>query len=264
MHTASAPSRPQALPAGTPEPAMLRLAATELTLFIREQIGLIWSLGLPVVLLIIFGAVPGFHHAQKSLGGLNLLDVYLPVLVALALALLGLSALPSILASYRERGILRRMSTTPVGPQRVLGAQLGIHLAMAIIVAALILGVGRVAYRVALPRQPAMYVLVLLLAAVALLALGLVIAAIAPSTRVAQGIGSLTFFPLMFFAGLWVPIPTMPNVLRSISGWTPLGAAVQSLSATAVGHGLEPVRLLVLAGYGLAFAAAAARLFRWE
>jgi ABC-2 type transport system permease protein len=68
----------------------------------------------------------------------------------------------------------------------------------------------------------------------------------------------------MFFAGLWVPIPTMPNVLRSISGWTPLGAAVQSLSATAVGHGLDPVRLLVLAGYGLAFAAAAARLFRWE
>ena len=264
MPTASAPARPQALPAGTPEPATLRLAATELTLFIREQIGPIWGLGLPVVLLVIFGSIPSFHHARESLGGQNLLDTYMPVLVALALALLGLSALPSILASYRERGILRRMSTTPIGPQRVLGAQLAIHLGMAIIATALVLGVGRTAYGAALPRQPAMYALVWLLAAVALLALGLVIAAIAPSTRVAQGIGSLTFFPLMFFAGLWVPIPTMPNVLRSISGWTPLGAAVQSLSATAVGHGLDPVRLLVLAGYGLAFAAAAARLFRWE
>jgi ABC-2 type transport system permease protein len=264
MHTASAPARPQALPTGSPEPAMLRLAASELTLFIRERIGPVWGLGLPVVLLIIFGAVPGFHHDRESLGGQNLLDIYLPVLVVLALALLGLNALPSILASYRERGILRRMSTTPVGPQRVLGAQLAIHLAVAIMAAALVLGAGKAAYGVALPGQPALYVLVLLLAAVALLALGLLIAAIAPGTRAAQGIGSLIFFPLMFFAGLWMPIPTMPSVLRSISGWTPLGAAVQSFSATAAGHGLDPVRLLVLAGYGLAFAAAAARLFRWE
>jgi ABC-2 type transport system permease protein len=81
---------------------------------------------------------------------------------------------------------------------------------------------------------------------------------------VAQGIGTLIFFPLMFFAGLWVPIPTMPNVLRSISHWTPLGAAVQSLSAATAGHGLDSVQLLVLADYGLASATAAARLFRWE
>jgi hypothetical protein len=78
-------------------------------------------------------------------------------------------------------------------------------------------GLGRIAYRGALPRQPAIYVLVLLLAAVALLALGLLIAAVAAGTRVAQGIGTLIFFPLMFFAGLWVPIPTMPNVLRSVN-----------------------------------------------
>jgi ABC-2 type transport system permease protein len=208
VHTASAPARPQALPTGTPERAMFRLAATELTCSSGSGSG------------------------------------------------------PSGVSAFRSS--CWSSSATPIGPQRVLGAQLVIHLGVAIIVTALVLGVGRAAYGAVLPRQPVVYVLVMLLAAVALLALGLLIAAIAPGPRVAQGIGSAIFFPLMFFAGLWAPIPTMPDVLRSVSGWTPLGAAVQSLSAATAGHGLDPVKLLVLAGYGVAFAIAAGRLFRWE
>jgi ABC-2 type transport system permease protein len=46
---------------------------------------------------------------------------------------------------------------------------------------------------------------VLLLGAVAMLALGATVAALAANERIAQIVGTFLFFPMMFFAGLWVP-----------------------------------------------------------
>jgi hypothetical protein len=41
--------------------ALRRLTLTELTLFLRERVSIIWGIGLPLVLLIIFGNIPGFR-----------------------------------------------------------------------------------------------------------------------------------------------------------------------------------------------------------
>ena len=86
----------------------------------------------------------------------------------------------------------------------------------------------------------------------------------APSGRGANAIGALLFFPMMFFAGLWLPRAAMPPVLRDISDFTPLGAAVQALQDSAQGHWPHPLDLAVMACYALVFGVAAARLFRWE
>ena len=75
----------------------------------------------------------------------------------------------------------------------------------------LVLAVARIGYGVALPRQLAGFVLAALLAAAALLAIGLFVAAAAPTGRAANAIGAILFFPMMFFAGLWLPIAQMPR-----------------------------------------------------
>ncbi len=72
------------------------------------------------------------------------------------------------------------------------------------------------------------------------------------------------FFPLMFFAGLWLPRALMPSVLQDISNFTPLGAAVQAIQDAMV-QGFPPLApLLVLVGYGAVFGFLARRFFRWE
>src|SRR5581483_10472159 len=91
------------------------------------------GVGLPLLLLIIFGNIPVFQQPLRSLGGLRLIDVYLPVLIVFAVSMLGLTALPTILASYREKGILRRLSLTPVPPSWVLATQMAINLAVAML-----------------------------------------------------------------------------------------------------------------------------------
>jgi ABC-2 type transport system permease protein len=251
-------------PAAARGSALGRLTITELKLFIRERVGPIWGVGLPLLLLIIFGSIPSFSKPRAVFGGFTELDAYIPILVALSLALLSLSALPMVLAGYRERGILRRMQTTPAGPVRVLTAQLAVHFAVAAVTVTLILIVARVGYGVFLPRQLAGFVIAALLAAAALLSVGLFVAAVAPTARVAQAIGTIVFFPMMFFAGLWLPIAQMPAILRHISHATPLGAAVQALQDAAQGHWPHPLQLLTMTAYAVVLGLAAARLFRWE
>ena len=56
-----------------------------------------------------------------------------------------------------------------------------------------------------------------------------VVTSVAPSAGSVNVIGRLTLFPLLFFAGLWLPHALMPGVLQGISNYTPLGAAVEAI-----------------------------------
>ncbi|MFF9815816.1 ABC transporter permease [Streptomyces sp. NPDC014006] len=242
-------------------PAVLR---TEIRLFRREPAALFWILLFPALLLAILGSIPSFRHPDASLGGLRTVDVYVPVAVLLGLIVGGVQSLPQTVTGYRERGILRRMSATPVRPSALLAAHMLVYGGAALLSALLALAVGRIAFDVALPRQAAGYLLALLLATAAGLALGAVVTALSRTTKIASAIGSAVFFPMMFCAGVWVPVQAMPDLLARIVGWTPFGAAAQALNQAAAGHWPGWGHLGVLAAWTVLLTGAAVRWFRWE
>ena len=245
-------------------PALRKLTLVEVKLFLRDPMAAFFALAFPPLLVVILGSVPAFREPSKDLGGLRVIDLYVPIVIAFALAMPALSGLPTYLATYRERGILRRLATTPVQPQRVLLAQLLMSLGIAIVVTAVIVTVGATAYSTALPRNPIGFLAAFLLVAASLCAIGLVVAAIAPRGRTATAIGAGLFYPMSFFAGLWLPRDQMPDVLRRIGDFTPLGAGVQSLQDALAGAWPQPLHLAVMAGFTVVAALAAARWFRWE
>ena len=243
---------------------LIRLTVTESKLFLREPAAVFFALMFPPILLIVLGSIPAFREHDPAIGGARVIDLYAPIVVTLALAMLALNGLPQLFATYREKGILRRMATTPVRPATLLGAQLLMCAAMAVVVLVVVLAIARLAFGVALPRQVPAFVLVYLLCVLAMLSLGLLVASLAPSARGAGAIGSVLFFPVLFFAGLWVPRAGMPDVLRRISDFTPLGAGVQSLSDAAAGHWPQLLHVAVMLGWTLVAGGLAARYFRWE
>jgi ABC-2 type transport system permease protein len=240
-----------------------KLTLTELKLFLREPLALFFTLVFPPLLFVILGSIPSFHEPHSELGGLRIVDLYLPIMVALSIAMLALNALPQVLATYRERGVLRRMATTPVQPHRVLAAQLVLYLGVILATVVILLAIGRVGFGIALPKQSAAFALSFLLSVLAMFAVGLLVAALAPSGRGAGAIGTVLFFPMLFFAGLWLPRAAMPAVLRRIGDFTPLGAGVQALQDAAVGSWPQPLHLAVMAGWAIVAGLAAVKLFRW-
>ncbi|GAA0398743.1 ABC transporter permease [Microbispora corallina] len=248
-------------------PARLaRLAGVEARLFLREPVAVFFAVLLPAALLLVLGfSIPGFRDPDPALGGQRVVDVQLPgMMVLLSVVTLALSTLPTALVVYRERGVLRRMSTTPVRPSALLGAQLVVNAVVAAAATALTLALGHVLLGTPFPRAPLGFAAVFTLGCLAMFAIGLCLAAVSPNSRVVQGAGAAVMFPLLFLAGMWLPRPLMPEVLRRISDVTPTGAFGQGLLDALDGHGLQPLHLAVLAGWAAAAGLGAARLFRWE
>ncbi|MFD3532929.1 ABC transporter permease [Streptomyces sp. NPDC058664] len=237
---------------------------TEARLFAREPGALFWVMASPTVLLVVLGLIPSFREASDDLGGRRVIDLYVPVSVLFALIMAGLQAMPPVLAGYRERGILRRMSTTPVRPATLLTAQLALHAAAALVSSLLVITVGRLAFGVALPENPPGYALALLLAVAAGLSLGAAVCAVSRTQKIATAVGSAVFFPMMFTAGVWVPVQAMPDTLRGIVQLTPFGAASQALDAAASGGWPGWAALGAMALWTAVLTAASVRWFRWE
>ena len=241
------------------------LTRLETRLFLREPMWLIFGLLFPPLLLLAMGFLfPGFDEPLPELDGERLIVVYAPTVIGLAMAMLSLMALPMTIASYREEGILRRMRTTPVHPARLLVAQVTTLAMVAVVGTAATLVVGALAFDVPFPKSPIWFVVAFAMGLAAMLSMGLLVGAVSRSPATAQVIGFALFFPMLFFAGVYVPRGFMSDGLTTISNFTPLGAAVQAMMDAWVGTTPAWEQLLVMALYTVVFSLAAVRLFRWE
>jgi ABC-2 type transport system permease protein len=128
----------------------------------------------------------------------------------------------------------------------------------------LVLGIGAAWLDMAMPASVGWFVVAFTLGAAALFAVGLVIAAVAPTARAANAIGMLVFFPSLFLAGAWLPKYEMPAWLSRVGDLSPLGAFREAVQDAWVGTTPDPVHLVALAVVAVVAGTAAAKLFRWE
>lgn len=245
------------------------LARTEGRLFVRDAGSVFFALIFPSLLLVGMGyAIPGLREPVEGMGamweGLLVIHIFAPAIVCTAIATVALTTLPNYLASYREQGIFRRLATTPMRPAGVLYAHLVISVICLTVATVLALAVGALALDLPMPARPVLTAVVFALGATAMLGIGLIIGGLAPKASAASGIGMAVYFPMLFFAGLWTPGPMMPEALRVISTFTPMGAASQAMSTAWYGQGLPLLQLVVMVGYAVATFAIASRTFRWS
>jgi ABC-2 type transport system permease protein len=238
----------------------LTLTRIESKLFLREWTGVFFVFALPVGLLTIFSLVSGGNDGSDGVP-----TSFLPTMaIGIGISMLGMATLPMILASYREKGILRRMSTTPVRPVKVLVAQLLLHLAAAVVVIALIVGIGKVAFGADLPASPLRFTVAAVLYSGCQLSIGLLIAAFVSTGRAAGIVGNILFFPSMFFAGVWTPGDLMPESLRWLRDITPMGAGMSGMQDAWTGGWPGAAHTVAMLTVTALCVGLAARFFRWE
>lgn len=243
---------------------MNQLLRTEAKLAIREPIGMAFGLLLPLVLVLAFGLSADVRKPDPNFDGKVPLDTALPSLaLGLSFAMMAIFMLPGFMADYRARGVLRRLSTTPVHPAKLLAAQTAVQFGLALLSVPLVLGLAA-ALGMHVPEQPLTVLAVILLGGIALFAVGTLVSAVAPDPKVGYVYSALFFFPSLFFAGFWLPKEQMPDWLARICEFTPLGAFRDAMESAFTGTSQDPLVLLTLVLTAVLAGTVAARVFRWE
>ena len=154
----------------------------------------------------------------------------------------GLIMLPVHIASYRERGVLRRFAASGFPRWSFALAQLALGLTAIAVAAALLLAVAAPVYGIPAVEDPLRVVVGVGVGAVAFVAIGVVLGTVLPSARAAQAIGLLLFFPSFLLGvggpppGSW-PMPCARSRTGCPSRWrTRRSASPGSGSATPPAH----------------------------
>lgn len=248
-----------------------KLTWLEIKIFVREPLGVIGSVGIPVLIFVMLGRALGPRAAAGSPGVPRFVTVDLPIFASLLIAINAVLSLVAIVAIYREGGILKRLRATPLRPYTILTAHVIVKLLFTALTLALVLLAGRRSFAVQdaaplLSLTRVSFTLALVFSTASILSLGFLIASLVPTARFAQPLGSIILYSMLGLSGLFAPLDAMSPPLRVVARALPPTYAVSLLRGIWHGEGwaAHAGDAAMLTLMGVACVALSITLFRWE
>ena len=243
-----------------------KLTWLEIKIFLREPLGALGTILIPVVIFVGLGRFAGSGRRAASLAESSMVRVDLPVFAAILIAISAVLSLVTIISIYREGGILKRLRATPLRPQTILTAHVLVKLLLTAVTLILMVLAGKRYYPVNVDVPVISFTIALLVSTASILSIGFVIASIVPTARFAQPVGALILYPMLGFSGLFVPVAALPPGLQAVARVLPLTYAVSLLQGIWKGEAWSAHMgdVAALAVVCLVCTALSAKVFRWE
>jgi ABC-2 type transport system permease protein len=244
---------------------LLKLTWLEIKIFMREPMGVFGTIGMPVLMFVVISRmVAGGGRPARGMN--NFLRMDLPVLVAVFITISAVLSLVTIVAIYREGGILKRLRATPLRPWTILAAHVLVKLLFSAATVVLMLLAGRRYLPPDVDVRALDFGVAVVLSTWSILSIGFVIASLVPTARFANLIGAAIMYPMVPFSGLLFPVTLLSPPLQTLAAWLPLTYAVSLLQGIWRGdpwlaHADNVAALVVVF---IVCTALSARFFRWE
>jgi ABC-2 type transport system permease protein len=235
-----------------------RLVKAELKLMVRDPLVLTFVFAFPIVTMLIIGGAFG-TRPDRAFEFTNPSHWYVASYLTVTIAAGGLVMLPVHLASYRERGVLRRFTAAGFPRWSFAMAQLIVGLVTIAVACALLLAVAAPVYGIPALHNPWRVVTALVLGAVAFVSIGVLLGSLLPSARAAQAVGLLIFFPSFLLGAGGPPPRVMGSGVKLVAGPLPLTQLTDAVREPWLGIGPATGPLVVVACMAVAAAAIAAR-----
>ncbi len=245
--------------------ALAKLIWVEFKLYIRQPEAAFFALLFPLLLLIMFGSIYG-NKPTPFFGGHGMVDVSTPAYIGIVMGSTGLMSISIIVSTYRERGILRRYRATPLRPAAIIAAQVAVNFVATVVGTILLVAGAVLIFGMKFAGSVTAVALAFTLAALSFFAVGFVVASVSRTSRAAQALAMVLYFPNIFLSGATVPKEIFPPVMRTISKVLPMTHVVDLLQGLWLGHpwSAHLVEVAVLAGLLVVGAFVSAKTFRWD
>ena len=226
---------------------VLKLIRTELRLVLREPLVLAFVFAFPIVTVLVIAGSFGADDAH-SFANVDPSHWYVASYLAVVIAAIGLVMVPVHLAGYRERGVLRRFASAGFPRWSFAAAQLAVGVILTLVASVVLLVVAGLVYGLPPVSSPIATVAAVVVGAVAFTSVGLLLGAVAPTARAAQGIGLLAFFPSFLLGGGGPPPDAMSSAMRQVAKFLPLTHVTLSIRQPWLGIGHGSWDLVIVAG----------------
>lgn len=245
--------------------SLLKMSWMETKLFLREPIGTFFTLVFPLMFLFLFGSIYG-NAPLPQLHNQGTVDISVPAYTGMIIATTSLLGLTITLASYREKGVLRRLRTTPISPLVVLVAQVIVLFTMTALGMILLIVAGKLVFHLRFEGNAINVIAGFILSSLSFFGLGFILAGLMPTARTAQAVGMVILYPMLFLSGAGFPRELLPASILKISTYLPLTYVVTLLRGLWIGDPWSKhlTEVLVLAGMLVTAVLVSAKTFRWE
>ncbi len=243
---------------------LLKLSWIEIKIFMREPLGAIGTIVVPVLAFVFIGRAIASKGPTVSMS--NFARVGLPVMASILIAISAVLSLVTIISIYREGGILKRLRATPLRPQTILSAHVLVKLLLTAASLLLMILAGKRYISPGVHPPLVSFTFALVISTWSILSIGFVLASIIPTARFAQPVGAVVLYSMAGLSGLFAPVASFPPALRVLANLSPMNYAVSLLQGIWVGDPwsahLANVTMLVV--FFLVFTALSVKIFRWE
>jgi len=230
---------------------MLHQLRFERMLFRRNPSAAFFNFVLPLVLLLLVASVFADEHDE--------LEILIPGIAGMSVMATTFTALAFNMTFLREQGILKRIHGVPIRPRDYLAGVVGSAVINAVVQVVLVFAIGKLAYGVDLPDEPAAVLVYAVVGVASFAALGIAFSHAIPNFDAAGAYTNAVFLPVIFISGVFYSSDELPTALEVIGTALPLKHVIDGLAGDGFGAGLA-----VVVGWGVLGAILAVRHFRWD
>ena len=234
---------------------------------LRDRQSRLFTLFLPAMMLVLFASIFGNSWIRVNGHSIRQSTYYVANLAAFAVVDAAFMTLAIVLVFQREQGILKRRRATPEPAAIVLLSRALTAAIIAVGMAALLLGFGRLVYGASVPIHmlPALG-LAIVVGTMTMCALGFAAATVVRTMESAQPLVMAATMPLFFASGIFIPWVLIPHWLRTVAVVAPirhLAVALLLPFSHPAGSAVAVRDLLIVALWGVGGLLVASRRFRW-
>lgn len=269
---ATAPPAPSAPPAPrrrTPfaQRGFSGLLRTEARVWMRDPSALFFGLVFPTVLIAGITLMnPAMTEPMDAAGvpaGVTGVQLFMPAVLTMAIATPFLTIMPAVFGGFREKGVLRRFSGSPMRPQALVVVHYLVNLAVVVVATLAAVLITHLAWGLTMPNDLATVVLAFVLGTTSVAALATLISARAPRASVASGFGTTLYFVLLITSGVFTG-PVMNETFAAVARFSPLGAAAQAMITGWFEQGFPLLQVVVMVAWTAVLLPIGVKLFRWS
>ncbi len=245
--------------------SLLKMTWMEAKLFLREPVGAFFTLIFPLMMLFLFGSIYG-NSPSSYFDGRGTVDISVPAYTAMIIATTSLLGLTITMTTYREKGILRRLRTTPISPFTVIFAQVIVLFLMTLFGMLLLVLAGKLVYHMQFEGNVFSVIVGFTLSLLSFFSIGFIFASVLPTARTAQVVGLVILYPMLFLSGAGFPRELLPETIRKLANFLPLTYVVNLLRGLWVGDpwSAHLTDVFVLTGILVLGVGISLKVFRWE